>query len=195
MPIRRDLPFIRWSLMCLFLAAGAAIFAALYGKNLRDREERELHAARQRLEQIRRTADDDAADAKETERYRPAYEAMLKRGLVANGEQENETRFRLLSVMEGLRELHPLPHFSFSILSAQTDAALPASTGFELRGHVMNMRLGLLHEGQLLALLGALKNEASAPFFLERCAVERDGDGLSAECTGSWMALAQRAGT
>jgi len=96
-----------------------------------------------------------------------------------------------------------------SSLEAEFAAQVPLDPGTtrypELRASRMHLRMGLLHDEDLLGLLADLRRQASAVLHVRSCSIERipaghDGDAgegtaarLRAECSIDWLSLHEQA--
>jgi hypothetical protein len=186
---RSDLPHLGWSLFGFLLALGTGGGAILYGNNIARQAERELQAAQKRLDTARSQLAAASADRENLRDYAAEYDALLERKIIGD-----ERRLEWVEGMERIRNRGRLPEFSYAIAPQQpyTSAALPNNGSFEPGISRMSMQFGLLHEGQLITFLDALRNDVPGRFVLERCAVERDDARLRAECEGGWLTLKKR---
>ena len=186
---RSDLPHIGWSLAGLLLASGMGGAAVLYGNHCAGQAERGLRAAQHRLDEARRRFAAASADHENMGRYAHEYGALIGRNVVGE-----ERRLDWIEDIERIGRQNRLSDFSYAIAPQQayTPSAPLRDSHFDLGTSNMSMHFGLLHEGQLLNFLDALRNDATGRFVLEQCAIERGDAQLRAECSGGWMTLKKR---
>lgn len=189
---RADLPHLKWSLLFLLLAAGAGIAAALYGSARLAYAQTASRDAQYRLGQARRLADAAASDRSDVQRYLAAYRALRERGRIEDEHGGDEPQLERIAAIERLRERHPLPRFDYTLQPYRPLPSPPNDGHFEAGIRSARLQFSLLHEGQLFAVLDALRGDDGDGFIVERCRIERDEALLRAECDGGWPALRKR---
>jgi len=129
------------------------------------------------------------------ERFLPRYRALERVGIVGDE--------RRLSWVEALREFAAtikLPSLSYEISARkpyQSPAALDSGV-FRIHASEMRLQLGLLHEGDLAALLRALEGRAQGFYSVSECNLRRRSGGIvleptaenvTGECVLRWFTL------
>lgn len=152
-------------------------------------QQNQLNAARQRYQS-------SGMEKDMITRYLPQYQALITKGFV--GEE------RRLEWVEHLREQHQAHKlFGIKYSVSQQEKYSPAFAGnlggFILNRSVMKLELDMLHEADLLRLTEALNTEASTPFMLRDCEINRLNPGsqfgselsanLHAQCELDWLTL------
>jgi hypothetical protein len=127
--------------------------------------------------------------------YLPIYNELLASGFI--GEE------RRIEWIENLRQIHA-QHKLFSIdysIGLQENykpSFLPNLGNFRLNRSVMSLKLDMLHEGDILALLDGL-NEQTTPFIVRDCEIQRPigavvnaknvAANMQANCEIDWLTL------
>jgi hypothetical protein len=172
--------------------AALVVSASHYFQQNMLREYRDHHARfRQASEQYLAVDDEERIIAD----FYPHFAELYAHGLLG--------RERRLSWLETLREtgaqLH-LPLLNYK-LDAQREVVPPAAMSlgnYALRASDMSLELGLLHEGDLVALLGALDAHARGHYSVRDCSLKRQSEdaqrdgvtaNIAATCTLEWWTL------
>ena len=162
------------------------------------------NAAHDRLENVE-------AEKNDIQLFQPQYAALRDRGLIGE-----ENRLAWLEAIRQIQEQRHLPSVSYEIAPQQA-VKLEAriDTGqYRLRASRMHVHMELLHEGDLFAFFGDLRERSF--FTVQDCAIKRAGSGpvavafpdavngggiplspaaqtLTADCTLNWLTLAPAA--
>lgn len=134
------------------------------------------------------------------ERYWPHY-----RQLQANGFVGDENRLNWVDLLHALATRHRVLGLSYEVLPRAVAAPdQNINTGeFQLQGSEMILRLDLLHEGNLLALLQDLSMQNAGIFNLKSCSIDRvqpeiaissSTANISAQCKLIWHTIQPPAG-
>ena len=133
------------------------------------------------------------------EEYLPLYQELESKGIIGR-----EQRLNWIEILrEASRELK-LPQLRYSIQTqSRYEPDFPVETGaFEIYASVMQLNLGLLHEGDLPRLLAVINRDAVGLYSVSKCAIERQGRefarqatvaNLTANCALRWFTIRQRA--
>lgn len=193
--LRADWSLLRGTLVVFVFSVFAA--AALVGGSHRFRQsmEAEYQANHARFRQA--SAQYLAVDEEERiiDEFYPDFVRLYQAGLIG--------RERRLSWLETLRAANldiGLPALTYKIEAQRAELpAFPlALGGFELLVSPMNLNVGLLHEGDLLALFEILDRDALGQYTVRSCVLRRtDVSGmlaaaeanLIADCTLDWLTL------
>ncbi len=127
--------------------------------------------------------------------------AARYRDLKARGAVGAERRLDWIRRISQIKEALRLPELDYELAPQQAAAGaapLPSMKGrYEFRSSAMKLRLGLLHEGDLLGFLDELDKPVSAVPRVRACRIERIADAgagarLGAECRVDWITLGER---
>ena len=175
----------------LILAGLLASYAEKYCKKYR----LALQAQQNVLAQARQKYQSSGQEKETITRFLPAYNQLLVSGFI--GEE------RRIEWIENLRQVHhqnKLFNIDYSVGLQETykPSFLPNMGNFRLNRSIMSVKLDMLHEGDLLALLDGLKEQAT-PFIVRDCEIKRPiGAGINsrdltsnmqAACEIDWLTL------
>ena len=166
-----------------------------FADQYRIKNESALQTQQNLLNQARQKFQSSGLEKDTIMQYLPAYNALLASGFV--GEE------RRIEWIEMLREIHA-QHKLFSIdysIGLQENYApsfLPNLGSFRLNRSVMSLKLDMLHEGDVLALLDGLR-EQTTPFIVRDCEIQRPigalvnvknvAANMQANCEIDWLTL------
>lgn len=194
---REDLHALRRPLLALaatVLIAAAALYAAHTHTRRTDialrQEQARTREAQLRLRQA-------AAERDLIVRYVEGYRRLEQKGIVGPAR-----RIDWATVLRAANEASGLFGIAYQIGAEQpyAQAQTLGTPQLVVRESVMRLTAGLLHEGDLLALLASLKAQDVGLFVPQSCRVKRipgrsglrDEPQLDAECMISWLALEPR---
>jgi len=176
----------------LVLGGGAVYWTWQQSVAARKGYERERAA----LDQVRSRLARSDEEKRLIERYAPAYQALLRAGIIG-GEQR-------VNWIDALRTASQTTR-GFGVdyqVSGQQGGGFKVDAGaYEVQQSAMKLRLPLLHEGDLLAFLDALKAQNAGLHLLRDCELQRASAGpfsarfepkLLAECNLTWITLDDR---
>ena len=186
----KDLAKLRASaiVMVVLIAAGAAL---VYWKNeqgLRAKilmnEATSRHSAIDT--RLRRVNDEE----QEIKAKAALFSALESRGIV--GPEQRLTWVETINQSVTRRKLFPIT-YEISPQQALGAPVLP----YQFGASTMNLRLPLLHENDLVAFIGDLRQQAPAIVHVERCRIERStasgesslSPGLQSDCVLTWITL------
>jgi hypothetical protein len=127
--------------------------------------------------------------------YLPAYNDLLASGFI--GEE------RRIEWIEALRQIHAQHKlfsidYSIGLQESYKPSFLPNLGNFRLNRSVMSLKLDMLHEGDILALIEGLR-EQSTPFIVRDCEISRpigalvnvknEAANMQANCEIDWLTL------
>lgn len=146
-------------------------------------------AARQRYAQVE-------TEKREIRAFQPQFVMLRSRGLIGD-----ENRLDWVEQIRQIQERRKLPPLSYEIEPQQAvklDAPLPLGD-YALRGSRMNLRMELLHEGDLFNFLDDLRQRSY--YAVQECTLKRIGSvqnlpntpTMGAECKLNWLTLAPAA--
>ena len=129
------------------------------------------------------------------ERYWPPYRQLQASGFVGD-----ENRLNWIDLLHLMAAKHRVLGLTYEVLPRAVAAPdQNVNTGeFQLQGSEMTLRLDLLHEGNLLALLQDLSVQNAGIFNLKSCAIERvqpeitihsSTSNISAQCKLIWHTI------
>ena len=198
---KSDLSRIKWSLVLFLIVlamSGAAIWAS---EDFVARVRTGQRDAQSHLMEARRLLSTATEDRENMKTYTLEYGRLLHRNIIGTDQR--------LDWMEGLDKLqmqNRVLNFKYAISPQQAYVPSPPvdSGNFELGLSAMTMHFDLLHEGQLINFLDALRRDIKGWYILDHCSLERTGATpdsddhattaaqLKAECAGGWLTLKNR---
>lgn len=198
--VRENLAFMR--LAIALLAASIVTGIALYfgGGAFLNNAENKAAVAGQRYATAREQLARAETEKEEIRLYLAPYQA-----LAAAGKAGEEQRLEWIDALTRIREQHKLFPIDYDIASRRpyTLPDGPATPALSLSASRMQLRFGLLHEGDLPTLFNNLPTESKGYFVLDRCTLERTatdpvpqlGENLKGECTLDWISFKPADGT
>lgn len=187
---REDWPLIKRASLILLAATGVAIvvlgatfqYSSVTSNNLLQAEAR------------RQEANTKLANARTEQQDIIEYLARYQQ-LAATGMMREERRLDWIEQLERARAEFHLTDLSYELL-AQQPLPVTALEPLTVTAGASRMRvnLGLLHEGELIDFLRALKARERGLFLVKRCRLERQPAGadklnVNAECLLDWITL------
>lgn len=192
----RDFRHIRLAALVFAIVAGCAV-AAIAGTRMlwHEARERQVHAtqardlARRQLSQVEQEKRDIAL-------FQPIYQQLLARRLVGT-----ENRLDWLDTLRQMQDQFRLPPISYDIAPRQPVVVSPAMDlgRYRLYATRMRVQMDLLHEGDLVTLLSALRAQGHST--VQECTLKRPASApntplaptVTAACTLNWVTLADGA--
>ncbi len=165
-------PIVRGAVgvFCLCLVVSAALLGAGFlfrGKMLTEYKE---HQSQFRaISQTYLAVEDEEKIIKE---LYPRFIALYEKGVIGD-----EQRLSWIEVLTQVGQKLKLPELSYEIASREPyEPSYPLARGnYALFNTKMNLRLGMLHEGDLANVLQALESHASGMFNISQCDLARKG--------------------
>lgn len=195
---KTDLPHIKWSLIAFITTLAASAAAIMLSDNFFMQAQRKHQAAEQQLNEARSRLSAAQDDRANMATYAREYASLLDRKIIG-GDQ----RLDWIEGLEKIRRQNFVPEFKYTISPQQLFAPTPPldSGNFDLNLSGMTLQLDLLHEGQLINFLDALRREMNGRFLIDHCTLDRSSipsgnvstvAQLKAECSGGWLTLTNR---
>lgn len=130
------------------------------------------------------------AEKNDREIFSPRYQALITQGFI--GEERRQAWVSALSEIQKTHQLFEI-HYEIGRLTPVNAGFLPPTAPFGLQQSAMKIRLALLHEGDLLTLLEALKEKKLSPYIVKSCEIAKIEARLSAQCEIDWYTLLEPA--
>ena len=177
--------------ICVLLAAGM-LSASLYFRNSMQREYQANHQRFRNASQLYLAVDEEERTIEE---FYPEFVRLYRDGLLGG-----ERRLSWLETLRTAAAAIRIPELNYKLDARGPWDGAPnlALGGYEIHASTMSLSLGLLHEGDLLALLEALDEGALGQFAVRDCALV-GGEGtltldpqavnVRAECRLDWLTV------
>ena len=203
-----DFQLMRWNIVAI---AASVILSGLvlYGsQQYADHAQKDFHAAQNQMNDARNRLAAARQDQENMAAYSKDYSALEERKIIGD-----DHRLDWMEGLDKLRQQNLVIDFRYSIAPQKIYAPQPAidSGNFDIGYSEMKLQFELLHEGQLLNFINALRKQIKGQYQLEGCAMQRastasanndDGDeddntpptatNIKAECVGGWITLKNR---
>lgn len=172
----------------LILVSAAMLWLANHARQSAINEHmRAAQEAREASSRYQRTANDEAVIRRTIERF----DNLRKRGIIGP-----EKRLDWADHLRAIRDQHRLAQLDFELAPLRVAGPLSTPGDYVLNVSRMQIRAGLLHEGDFFDLIGALRQPADAIIAPRRCALAPSSErttqniNLRAECTVDWLTIA-----
>ena len=178
------------TMLGLGFALMCAILAAIVFQQRMLNTEQALQQQLDQLAQVRRHYQTAVQERQLVARYLPGY-----RQLAASGFVGQEHRRQWLEALRHIQREHGLATIDYRLAAQQAyqPAFWPDHGTWQLYRSIMQLQLGMLHEGDVLTLLDALFADFGAAFMLRECTLERRVDSpatsFGAHCELDWLTL------
>lgn len=194
----RDFKRLQWSiafLVIMALVGGGSVWITLRMKESGEKAAREATAARTEIQSKLSRA---RVEEQELRGKIESFETLRSRGYI--GAERRLDWIEAIARIKAARNIDKLD-YDFSPQRPVDANILPGGAsagGFEIMSSQMQMRVQLLHEGELLALLEDLRGAVQAMVQVRACTLERlapdsadrgNNAQLKAECTLEWITL------
>jgi hypothetical protein len=192
---QQDWRKLRFPIIGLGVALVLVGLLVSFADQYREKNETAMQTQQNLLNQARQKLQSSGLEKETIVKYLPMYNDLLAKGFI--GEE------RRIEWIEALRQIHA-QHKLFSIdysIALQENyqpSFLPNLGNFVLHRSVMNLKLDMLHEGDLLALLEGL-HEQTTPFIVRDCEISRPVGAqvitknvvanMHANCEIDWLTL------
>jgi hypothetical protein len=166
-----------------------------FADQYRAKNEAALRAQQAMLNQARQKFQSSGVEKETIMRYLPVYNNLLASGFVGE-----ERRIEWIEALRNIHAKHKLFSINYSIglQEAYKPSFLPNLGNFRLNRSVMNLKLDLLHEGDMLSIIDGL-HEQTTPFIVRDCKIQRPigavvnsknvAANMQAECEIDWLTL------
>ena len=193
--LEQDFPLIRKALLAFgtTLMLGAALVGTSRAILLEQQDS--MNRAQAQRNDTRNKYLQMETEKREAEEFQPGYKQLRELGFV--GEEKRLDWVEQIKSSREKRKLLPITYEISAQQSFQIDPSVPTGD-LELHGSAMKIRMGLLHELDLLNFLDDLKSKGF--YTVQTCTVKRvatataspDSPRLAAECILYWLTLGQR---
>jgi hypothetical protein len=193
-----DFPLMRLSIAALgtsVLLSGVILYSSA---RYAEQNEMSLHNAQRQIKEARNRLTEAHSDRENLSDYSAEYGKLEEQDIIGD-----DHRLDWMEGLEKLRSQNLALDFRYDIAPQKTYAPQPAIDSGNLNMHYSEMKLqfDLLHEGQLLRFLDALRNQVKGRYQIDGCTLTRnkaDADAnalathIKAECNGGWITLKSR---
>lgn len=166
-----------------------------FADQYRTKNETALQTQQNLLNQARQKFQSSGLEKETIMQYLPAYNDLLAKGFIGE-----ERRIEWIETLRQIHAQHKLFSIDYSIaLQENYKPSFLSNLGnFRLNRSVMSIKLDMLHEGDILALLDGL-HEQTTPFIVRECEISRPVGALvnaknmvanmQANCEIDWLTL------
>lgn len=166
-----------------------------FADQYREKNETALQTQQNMLNQARQKFQSSGLEKETIIKYLPVYNDLLENGFVGE-----ERRIEWIEALRNIHAKHKLFSIDYSIglQEAYNPSFLPNLGNFRLNRSVMNLKLNMLHEGDMLAIIDGL-HEQTTPFIVRDCKIQRPigavvntkniAANMQAECEIDWLTL------
>jgi hypothetical protein len=170
------------------------VLLVTFAEQYKSRVQQALQQQQNELGQARQRYQSSGLEKETIAKYLPIYQRLIGDGFI--GEE------RRLGWIDNLRTIHQenkLFDIKYSIASQEEyEPSFTLDPGpFGLRRSIMKLNLSMLHEGDLITLIEALKERETTPFILRQCEITRSTTGAAdklapnsqANCELDWLTI------
>lgn len=166
-----------------------------YANQYRVENETVLQTQQNLLNQARQKYESSGLEKETIIKYLPIYNDLLATGFVGE-----ERRIEWIETLRQIHTQHKLFSIDYSIGMQENykPSFMPNTGNFVVHRSVMNLKLDMLHEGDILSLLDGL-HEQTTPFIVRDCEIKRPvgavvnaknmSANMQANCEIDWMTL------
>ena len=166
-----------------------------FADQYRAKNETALQTQQNMLNQARQKFQSSGLEKETIIQYLPKYNELLASGFIGE-----ERRIEWIETLRQIHAQHKLFSIDYSIglQERYKPSFLPNLGNFRLNRSVMSLKLDMLHEGDLLALLDGL-HEQTTPFIVRDCEIKRPigavvntkniTSNMQANCEIDWLTL------
>ena len=166
-----------------------------FADQYRTKNETALQTQQNLLNQARQKFQSSGLEKEMIMQYLPAYNDLLASGFIGE-----ERRIEWIETLRDIHAQHKLFSIDYSIGLQENykPSFLPNLGNFRLNRSVMSLKLDMLHEGDMLAIIDGL-NEQTTPFIVRDCEIKRPIGALvnvknvtanmQASCEIDWLTL------
>jgi hypothetical protein len=194
-----DFHLMRWSLaaVCASILLSGVL---LYGSSeYADFTQKDRRAAQSQMNDAHNRLTTARQDQENLSVFSQEYGALEEKNIIGD-----DHRLDWMEGLEKLRNQNLVIDFRYNIAPQKIYAPQPTidSGSFNIHYSDMKLQFDLLHEGQLLNFLNALRSQIKGWYQLEGCTMQRvatveesapaAGAHIKAECSGGWITLKNR---
>jgi hypothetical protein len=193
-----DFPLMRLSLAALSTSALLSVVILYSSARYAEQNETNLNNAQRQINEARNRLTEARNDRENLSDYSAEYGKLEEQDIIGD-----DHRLDWMEGLEKLRSQNLALNFSYNIAPQKAYAPQPAidSGNFNIHYSEMKLQFDLLHEGQLLKFLDALRKQVKGHYQVEGCTLTRneaEADAntpaahIKAECNGGWITLKSR---
>lgn len=186
---------LRYPIISLGAALVLVGLLVSFADQYRIKNETALQTQQNMLNQARQKLQSSGLEKDTIIQYLPAYNELLASGFIGE-----ERRIEWIETLRQIHAQHKLFSIDYSIglQESYKPSFLPNLGSFRLNRSVMSLKLDMLHEGDILALLDGL-HEKATPFIARDCEIQRPigamvnaknvAANMQANCEIDWLTL------
>ena len=166
-----------------------------FADQYRAKNETALQTQQNLLNQARQKFQSSGVEKEMIMQYLPAYNNMLASGFIGE-----ERRIEWIETLRNTHAKHKLFSIDYSIglQESYKPSFMPNLGNFRLNRSIMSLKLDMLHEGDMLAIIDGL-HEQTTPFIVRDCEIKRPigalinvkniAANMQANCEIDWLTL------
>ena len=166
-----------------------------FADQYRTKNETALQTQQNLLNQARQKFQSSGVEKEMIMQYLPAYNNMLASGFIGE-----ERRIEWIETLRNTHAKHKLFSIDYSIglQESYKPSFMPNLGNFRLNRSIMSLKLDMLHEGDMLAIIDGL-HEQTTPFIVRDCEIKRPigalinvkniAANMQANCEIDWLTL------
>ena len=181
----QDWQKLRNPLIALGLAIIVAALLVAYAQQSMNATELSLQQQESKLNQARQRYQSSGMEKETIVKYLPVYQHLIKSGFIGE-----ERRIEWVDNLRNIHQENKLFGINYSIASQEDyKPTFNLDPGpFVLRRSVMKLELSMLHEGDLITLIEALKAKQTTPFITRDCEITRVSPDVTNKLTPNLLA-------
>ncbi len=192
---QQDWRKLRYPLVGLGAALVLVGLLVSFADQYREKNEIALQTQQNLLNQARQQLQSSGMEKETIIQYLPMYNDLLAKGFIGE-----ERRIEWIETLRQIHAQHKLFSIDYSIglQEGYRPSFLPNLGSFVLQRSVMSVKLDMLHEGDILALIDGL-HEQTTPFIVRDCEISRPvgakvdtknvAANMQANCEIDWLTL------
>lgn len=195
---KQDWKKLQFSMISLVAAIIIVAGLVFYTMQLSEASNSNLQTQEGLLSQARQKYQSAGTEKTTINQYLPQYQSLIKQGYIGE-----EKRIEWIDKLRTIHEQNKMFSIDYSV--EKQEAFTPSFAlnigSLKLRKSTMKIQLNMLHEGDIITLLDALKNQQPTPFIVRSCVISQNTDtieaklnaNLLADCELDWLTLAEPA--
>ena len=199
---KADFYQLRWSLAAFLAAILVSSIILSSSSQYADSTQKNQRAAQSQMNDARNRLAMASQDQESLAIFSREYDVLEKNKIIGD-----DHRLDWREGLEKIRNQNRVVDFRYNISPQKIYAPQPVldSGNFDIHYSEMKLQFDLLHEGQLLNFIDAMRNQIKGQFQLEGCTMQRvatneiptsiAGVNIKAECNGGWITLKNRNAT
>lgn len=146
------------------------VLLATFAEQYKSKAQQTLQQQQDELNQARQRYQSSGMEKETIVKYLPGYQRLISDGFIGE-----ERRIEWVDKLRTIHQENKLFDINYSIASQEEyQPAFALNTGtFKLHRSVMKLDLSMLHEGDLITLIEALRAKETTPFILRQCDITR----------------------